>query len=104
MVLPRAADDRRKARHTPAPWLADDADFAVFDEAGAIVATAVDGTRDNGTRIRCAEQEANLLLIASAPELLESCMQALDWADAQDEELQPDWVKQMSDAVLRATS
>lgn len=56
--------------HTPAPWSADYGDFDVFDERGACVARAVQGTRDDGSRIEATEHEANLNLIAAAPELL----------------------------------
>lgn len=56
--------------HTPGPWSADYGDFAAYCDTGAEVCEASAGIRDDGTRIPCEEMEANLSLIAAAPELL----------------------------------
>jgi hypothetical protein len=41
------------------------------------------------------------LLLAAAPNLLRACRAALDWADAQDEDLLPNWVQKMAKAVRK---
>lgn len=68
--------------HTPGPWSADYGDFAAYCDTGAEVCEASAGIRDDGTRIPCEEMEANLNLIAAAPELLASLKQCLPLVDA----------------------
>lgn len=57
-------------KHTPGPWSADYGDFGCYADTGAEVAQAIHGNHDNGGRIGSPEVEANLKLIAAAPELL----------------------------------
>jgi hypothetical protein len=56
--------------HTPGPWSADYGDFAAYCETGAEVCEVTRGNHDDGTRIADDEMEANLRLVAAAPELL----------------------------------
>lgn len=56
--------------HTPGPWSADYGDFAAYCETGAEVCEVTRGKHDDGSRIPDDEMEANLNLVAAAPELL----------------------------------
>lgn len=73
------------SKHTPGPWSADYGDFAAYCETGAEVCEVKRGNHDDGTRIADAEMEANLRLVAAAPDLLDAVEQLLiylgDWED-----------------------
>lgn len=62
--------------HTPGPWSADYGDFAAYCDTGAEVCEVTRGRRDDGSRIPDDEMEANLNLVAAAPELLEALIAA----------------------------
>lgn len=80
------------SRHTPGPWdAAWDGEFFVACDTGAKVAVAVPGTHDAGRSVSPSEAEANAMLMAAAPELLDaleairkaySFETGLDWLDA----------------------
>lgn len=72
--------------HTPGPWSCDYGDFAAYCQTGAEVCEVTKGNHDDGTRIPDEEMEANLRLVAAAPELLAALKEAydaLDYAQAQ---------------------
>jgi 3-oxoacyl-[acyl-carrier-protein] synthase III len=68
--------------HTPGPWNADYGDFAAYCSTGAEVCEVMRGNHDNGTHIADDEMEANLRLLAAAPELLAACKIAANEIDA----------------------
>ena len=63
--------------HTPGPWSADYGDFAAYCETGAEVCEVTRGRHDDGSRIPDDEMEANLNLVAAAPDLLEVAKELL---------------------------
>lgn len=63
--------------YTPGPWSCDYGDFAVYCDTGAEVCAVTQGNHDDGTNISATEMEANLNLIAAAPELLQACQRLL---------------------------
>lgn len=77
-------------KHTPGPWSCDYGDFAVYCDTGAEVCAVTQGNHDDGTRIPADEMEANLQLVAAAPELLAVCQSLLgclsDWCEIADDD------------------
>lgn len=65
--------------HTPGPWSADYGDFAAYCETGAEVCEVTRGRHDDGSRIPDDEMEANLNLVAAAPDLLAALTNCRDW-------------------------
>lgn len=52
---------------------------------------------------RAVECEKDALLLAAAPDLLRAGQKIMDWADGQDDDYLPAWVKKLSKAVKKAT-
>lgn len=65
--------------HTPGPWSCDYGDFAAYCQTGAEVCEVTKGNHDDGTKISDDEMEANLRLVAAAPELLAALKAHLPW-------------------------
>lgn len=89
--------------HTPGPWSADYGDFSAYCETGAEVCKATKGNHDDGTSIPEDEMEANLRLVAAAPELLAACRMLraclADWCEiAEDDDQRDDDHQAMRDA------
>ena len=59
--------------HTPGPWEANYGEFEIYAASGALVAVAAE--------VEGCEYEANLNLIAAAPELLAVVRMAIDYAN-----------------------
>jgi hypothetical protein len=57
---------------TKGEWSSDYGDYSIFCETGAEIARVVPGAHDDGSVISDREMEANLELLAAAPELLEA--------------------------------
>lgn len=76
--------------HTPGPWSCDYGDFAAYCETGAEVCEVTKGNHDDGTKIPDDEMEANLRLVAAAPELLAALRAAKDQLISLYEQLYPD--------------
>lgn len=66
------------AMNTCGEWSCGYGDFSVFCETGAEIARVMRGEHDDGSVISCTEMEANLNLIAAAPELLKALRIAVE--------------------------
>lgn len=71
--------------HTPGPWSCDYGDFAAYCQTGAEVCEVTKGNHDDGTKIPDDEMEANLRLVAAAPELLAALKQAAAFIQSHNE-------------------
>lgn len=72
--------------HTPGEWSCDYGDFCVFSDRGGEIAKITAGRNEDGSTIGAREMEANMQLIAAAPELLMACrmLVALEDGDVHD--------------------
>jgi len=69
-----------KAKHTPGPWIIND--NAVFSPSKTICFLPAQLVDVPAQRKEIEQQEANALLIAVAPDLLEACKEALTFIEA----------------------
>lgn len=82
-----------ETRHTPGPWTCDPDETDLFGEYR--IRPAFDGD------FRCDEDIHNARLIAAAPDLLDACRQALDFAEMWRER---PLVRALRAAIERATT
>ena len=97
-----------ESKHTPGPWTTNPAQYAVGrertweeDQANSLICTPPTCPFAEGDRRSAMEHNANMRLIAAAPDLLAACKQVLDASEDNGDMEDIDW-NGLRSAIARA--